>query len=98
MNPAEKRRQRARILVVRTGGFAGLKRSWAVEPSDDVDEWMSLVDACPWDAVGTDPASRDRFVWRIEAVLPPERRTASVPDRELTGPWQVLVQRVREAG
>ena len=97
MSSAESRASGARILVIRTGGFAGLTRRWAVEPRDDVDEWMSLVNACPWDAVDDDTQSRDRFIWRIEAILPPERHVASVPDRELTGPWRQLVRRVRDA-
>ena len=86
------------ILVVRSGGFAGLTRQWRVEAHDDADEWLELVRACPWGAVGQDAASRDRFVWRIEAHLPRSVRTASVPDAHLVGPWRTLVDRVQEVG
>ncbi len=86
------------ILVVRSGGFAGLTQQWRVEAHDDTEEWLELVRACPWGAVGRDAASRDRFVWRIEARLPRAVRTASVPDAHLVGPWRALVDRVREAG
>ena len=91
------------IVVVRTGGFGGLRQQWHVEPQDDADDWIALVQACPWDSVGRDEASRDRFVWRIEARgaglrMPRAVCTASVPDRELVGPWRALVDRVREAG
>lgn len=86
------------ILVVRSGGFAGLTQEWRVEAHDDAEEWVALVRACPWGAVGRDDASRDRFVWRIEARVPPRVRTASVPDAHLVGPWRVLVDRVQEAG
>ncbi len=87
-----------RILVVRSGGIAGIRQQWQVEPSDDAEEWLTLVRACPWGAVGTDPASRDRFVWRIEARMPHPVRTASIPDSQLLGPWRELVDRVQEHG
>jgi hypothetical protein len=83
------------IHVVRSGGFAGLTREWSVE--GDRDEWMPLVDACPWRDVPRDPASRDRYVWRIEVEAPRKRRRAEVPDAALTGPWRELVERVRAA-
>ena len=86
------------ILVVRTGGFAGLRQQWQVEPDDHTDDWIALVRACPWSSVGRDEASRDRFVWRIEARLPHSVHTASVPDALLVGPWRVLVDRVQEVG
>jgi len=86
------------ILVVRSGGFAGISQQWRVEPHDDQEQWLELLRACPWGAVGRDTESRDRFVWRIEAHLPRTVRTASVPDAHLVGPWRVLVDRVQEAG
>jgi len=86
-----------RIIVVRSGGFAGISREWHVEPDDDADEWLGLIESCPWDRVGGDPASRDRFVWRIEVHISRRTRKAAVPDRELTGPWRELVDRVRRA-
>jgi hypothetical protein len=86
------------ILVVRTGGFAGLRQQWHVEPDGDADDWIALVRACPWSSVGRDEASRDRFVWRIEARMPRTVRTASVPDALLVGPWRALVDRVQEVG
>ena len=86
------------ILVVRSGGFAGITQRWIVEPASDADTWIALVDACPWGRIAGDAASRDRFVWRIEARMARRRRAASVPDRELTGPWRDLVDRVRAEG
>jgi len=86
------------IVVVRSGGFAGISQQWRVEAHDDAEQWLELVRACPWGAVGHDTASRDRFVWRIEAHLPRTVRTASVPDAHLVGPWRALVDRVQEAG
>ena len=87
-----------RILVVRSGGIAGLRRQWQVEPRGDAESWLELVRACPWGAVNSDPASRDRFVWRIEARMPHPVRIASVPDAQLVGPWRALVDRVLEVG
>lgn len=86
------------ILVVRSGGFAGISQQWRVEARNDADEWLELVRACPWGAVARDTESRDRFVWRIEAHLPRAVRRASVPDAHLVGPWRVLVDRVQEVG
>jgi len=96
----EPARQRAgvSILVVRSGGFAGLTQQWRVEAQDDAEEWLDLVHACPWGAVGRDTASRDRFVWRIEAHLPRTVHRASVPDAHLVGPWRTLVDRVQAVG
>jgi hypothetical protein len=87
-----------RILVVRSGGIAGIRQQWQVEPQDDADDWVALVQACPWGATGSDPSSRDRFSWRIEARMPRPVCTATVPDAQLVGPWRALVDRVREVG
>ena len=90
-----------RILVVRSGGFAGIRQQWCVEVADDADEadnWTALVTACPWDRVGADLASRDRFVWSIDARMPRGTRSAQVPDAMLVGPWRVLVDRVQKVG
>jgi hypothetical protein len=82
------------ISVVRTGGVAGLRRSWELhlDCDESADVWGPLIDACPWDAAaGT--GGPDRFVYRIRAG----ERSATVPERELRGPWRVLTDRVREA-
>jgi hypothetical protein len=94
---AQKSDARVAIQVVRSGGFAGISRQWRVEPAPDDTEWLSLIDACPWGYAGTDTASRDRYVWRIEVRLRRRTRRASVPDRDLNGPWQQLVERVQAA-
>ncbi len=84
------------IIVVRTGGFAGLTREWRTEARDE-DDWLPLIEACPWRQVPpADQLSRDRFVWRIEVKAPDLRRKATLPDSALDGPWRTLVQRVQE--
>ncbi|MEO8261164.1 MAG: protealysin inhibitor emfourin [Pseudolysinimonas sp.] len=87
--------ERVAIEVVRSGGFAGISRRWRVEPARDDAEWTALIDACPWGYSGSDTTSRDRYVWRIEVRVRRRTRRASVPDRDLDGPWQQLVDRVQ---
>ena len=84
------------VRVVRSGGFAGLRREWRAEGEQD--EWMPLVDACDWRSVRPDPSARDRYLWRIEVRAPRVRRKADVPDGTLVGPWRELVDRVQQAG
>ena len=91
-------RAELRIVVVRSGGFAGISRRWSIEEPEPDDDWLALVEACPWGRVGVDREGRDRFTWRIEARLARRHRQASVPDRELTGPWRDLVDRVQRDG
>jgi hypothetical protein len=86
------------IVVVRSGGFTGITRRWAIERPDPDDDWVALVEACPWGQVAADRESRDRFTWRIEARVARRHHRASVPDRELTGPWRELVDRVQRDG
>ena len=83
------------ITVVRSGGFAGLRRQWRVE--GDAEQWWPLVEACPWRSVPHDHDSRDRFVYSITARADRRRRTAQVPEAALTGPWKILVDQVQEA-
>ncbi|WP_221583315.1 protealysin inhibitor emfourin [Microbacterium sp. G2-8] len=86
------------IVVIRSGGFGGLRRTWTAAVGRDEERWLPLVEACPWNAVRDDATSRDRFIWHIEARISTVRRTADVPEAELTGPWKELVTRVQEAG
>ena len=86
------------ITVVRSGGFAGLRQEWQAEvAADERDEWMPLIQACPWGDPQSDPTSRDRYLWRIQARGPRLRRSATVPDANLDGPWSALVHRVQAA-
>lgn len=87
------------ITVERSGGIAALTRTWTVKATTDSDKsrWQPIVEACPWDAV---PDSRrvlegqpDRFMYSIRAG---EHR-ATLPERAVTGPWRVLVDRARAA-
>jgi hypothetical protein len=90
------------VVVVRTGGLAGLRRRWRVEPApEQVPQWIDLVERCPrdeqTDASRTPDAGADRFVWSIHAVLREQQRESVVPDHELQGAWRELVEAVRDA-
>ncbi|WP_309128777.1 protealysin inhibitor emfourin [Microbacterium sp.] len=91
---------RVLIIVVRSGGFAGISRRWRVEP-DPAEEprWTTLVERCPWDAPPEHPdAGADRFIWTVHARVPDADLQRELPDSELTGAWRELVEAVREAG
>ena len=86
------------ISVVRSGGFAGLRREWCVTSTDAPDvDWAALIDACPWNDVAKSRDSRaaDRFVWRVEATGGSRKLTATLGDGQLAGPWKTLVDQVR---
>ena len=84
------------ITVARSGGFAGLTRTWSLSAAlDESHELLELVDACPWRGVHSDAVSRDRFVYVITVRAPRKRRSATVPESSLTGPWKSLVERVQ---
>ena len=87
------------IAVVRSGGFAGLRRRWRVEPAIDAElSWMALVDRCPWDErIESEQPGADRYVWSIHARLRDEQRQQVVPDALLQGAWRELVDAVRDA-
>jgi hypothetical protein len=91
------------VTVTRTGGIAGMRRQWRAEPAgDDVPHWVDLIRECPWDeaAVATPPRGADMFVWRILAHLAvdgePIQRDARLQDPQVQGPWQQLIDAVRD--
>ena len=87
------------VVVVRTGGIAGIRRHWQVQrPGPDAGPWLSLIDRCPWDTPSEGRPMPDRYVWSIQARTPTEKRERELADSELTGAWHDLVTAVREAG
>jgi hypothetical protein len=82
------------ITVARSGGFAGLRREWSIEVSapQEADRWRAIVEACPWDDVpaGSTP---DGFVYDLRVA----DHEAVVSERELDGPWRLLVDEVRRS-
>jgi len=86
------------ISVVRTGGFAGIRREWRVSSADAPEvDWRTLVDACPWSTVALPAPATDRFVWRIEARGGRRDRRATLGDENLVGAWRDLVDQVKSA-
>ncbi len=86
------------IAVVRSGGVAGIRRRWEVEPPQpDVNVWISLIERCPWAEPKEHPPGADRYVWSIRARTPQIERERELTDSELTGPWRELVDAVRDA-
>ena len=86
------------IAVVRTGGIAGIRRQWRVEAeATDAQEWIALIDSCPWEQDMDATPGADRFLWSIRARTPSERRERELPDSALDGPWRALVDAVRAA-
>ncbi|NQX26766.1 hypothetical protein HQQ81_05300 [Microbacteriaceae bacterium VKM Ac-2854] len=84
------------VIVSRSGGFAGLRRTWRVELDQQPDEpaWLDLIDELPWNAAPTDqPAHADRFVYEIRVSTHHVR----ISETQLSGPWRELVDRVKEA-
>ena len=89
-----------KITVQRSGGIAGMSRTWSVlaMPPEDKDLWQPLVEACPWDeaprtARDAPSGQADRFLYDIRA----DRRRATLPEQAVTGPWRVLVDQARAA-
>ena len=86
------------IAVVRTGGIAGIRRQWQVEPDPaESSDWIAMIESCPWDADADDTTGADRFVWLIRVRTPSEKRERELPDSALDGPWRQLVDAVRAA-
>ena len=86
------------IAVVRSGGFAGLRRQWRVAPAPyAAPEWVALVERCPWGEQLDATPGADRYMWSIEARMPDDQRQQVVPDALLQGAWRELVDAVREA-
>ena len=90
------------VTVTRTGGFAGLRRTWHAHPDTaDAPQWIALIDGCPWDAA--DPTrdiaatGADRFVWHVDARCGDAAREAALADPEVQGPWRDLIDAVRAA-
>ena len=88
-----------KITVQRSGGIAGMQRTWSVlaTPPDDTELWQPLVEACPWDDAPKTAREAngqpDRFLYSIRAG----QRRATLPEQAVTGPWRELVDHTRAA-
>ncbi|GAB3534190.1 hypothetical protein GCM10027403_09560 [Arthrobacter tecti] len=80
-----------RIVVSRSGGFAGITRTWSVEVSSDEaqERWLPLLDQVEHT---NDDAQRDRYVYRISVGY----REVTVTESAVQGPWKELVERAKD--
>ncbi|MFV0374418.1 protealysin inhibitor emfourin [Microbacterium sp.] len=91
-------RERVAVTVVRTGGFAGLTREWAVAPEpEERSTWIVLIDRCPWDDAPVPASGADRFTWSVSARAGAHRHQADLPEQQVRGPWRELIDAVRAA-
>ncbi|MCJ1713691.1 protealysin inhibitor emfourin [Curtobacterium sp. VKM Ac-2922] len=84
------------IVVRRTGGIAGMTRSWRIDTEScaDPDAWSTLVDGLPDEPPVRPQPVPDDFEWTITVA----RTTVRVPGSQLDGQWAALVERVRAEG
>jgi hypothetical protein len=83
-----------RIVVTRTGGFAGMTSTWDIEVEQQPDsrEWEILIDTIPWQQPPPAPAEPDRYQYRIRC----DPHDVTLAERQVTGPWKELVDRVKD--
>ncbi|WRH25896.1 hypothetical protein GC088_12960 [Arthrobacter sp. JZ12] len=82
-----------RIVVSRSGGFAGLTRTWSAEisTSEAEERWLPLLEHAPQE--GSEDVQRDRFVYHFAVGY----REVTVTESAVQGPWKELLDRVRDA-
>ena len=78
-----------RLVVVRSGGFAGMQRTWSTQVSSEEaqERWLPLLQDPPEAADG----EADRFTYEI-SVGP---AAVTIPERQVKGRWRELVDRAR---
>ncbi|PRY69681.1 hypothetical protein B0I08_102358 [Glaciihabitans tibetensis] len=83
-----------KVYVTRSGGIAGLRRTWAVATDEQPDRewWEELLGRLPWDERSSCPPQPDRYVYEIRY----SRRRVTIPEQLVTGPWLELVERVKQ--
>jgi hypothetical protein len=89
------------VTVTRSGGIAGIRRSWRAQAEEDAaSPWIARIKECPWDAVERSRPAQgaDRFVWDVNARCGEEARRAELADSDVRGPWRELIDAVREEG
>ncbi|MHA7286913.1 protealysin inhibitor emfourin [Arthrobacter sp. MDT3-44] len=88
-----------RIEITRSGGFAGLTRTWTLEVSRTEAEqrWLPLAEAeAAAEAGGSGAESgsqRDRFTYRITIGY----MEVHFSENRLDDPWRELIERARPA-
>jgi hypothetical protein len=99
MPQPDARDDRVVIVVVRSGGIAGLSKRWRTEPDPGcAPHWWKLVESCPWDSPAPAASGADRYQWRIEVNQGEATvHRAQLNDAQIEGPWRALIDEVRQA-
>ncbi|MCC9144654.1 MULTISPECIES: protealysin inhibitor emfourin [unclassified Arthrobacter] len=81
-----------KLVVVRSGGFAGMQRTWSTQVSSEEaqERWLPLLNDPP-EVPDSEP---DRFTYEI-SVGP---AAVTIPERQVKGRWRELVDRARTGG
>ncbi|MET0853549.1 MAG: protealysin inhibitor emfourin [Microterricola sp.] len=82
-----------KVIVSRSGGFAGIRLTWQVQLDErpDAEEWLALIAELPWNEVRPAPPEPDRYIYSIRCA----QRSATLSEPQLEGPWLELVTRVQ---
>jgi hypothetical protein len=90
-----------RIEISRSGGFAGMTRTWSLEvsPAEAEERWLPLVDRVAEDSGGVrdgdqsrrEQAHRDRYVYHIVIGY----QEVTLPESRLDEAWKELIDRAR---
>ena len=86
-----------RIEISRSGGFAGMTRTWSLEvsPAEAEERWLPLADraaeAPQEEESRRDRDQRDRYVYHIVIGY----QEVTLPESRLDEPWKELIERAR---
>ncbi|RZU65793.1 hypothetical protein EV379_2131 [Microterricola gilva] len=82
-----------KVIVSRSGGFAGIRLTWQVQLDEqpDAEEWLALIAELPWSEVRPAAPEPDRYIYSIRCA----QRSATLSEPQLEGPWRELVTRVQ---
>lgn len=83
-----------RVIVSRSGGFAGIRLTWQVQLDDrpDAPEWLALIAELPWNELTPSAPEPDRYIYSIRCA----HKSATLTEPQLDGPWRELVTRVQQ--
>ena len=86
------------VRITRSGGVAGITRRWhAQAPVGNEQEWVTVINECPWDETRPTLSRPDGFTWRIVAIVRHDERSVTLPESAAVGPWATLIDVVRAA-
>jgi hypothetical protein len=83
------------VVVERSGGFAGVRRSRDVDlrslPSEDADQWRALLDSPLLQQLSPEPPQPDRYVYRV--CCAPARVDVTAAEQQLPSDVRELFER-----